>query len=142
MKIKGKVIDKSNSETMFGVNVYLSDKNGIVSSSPNNGVATDPDGRYVLNNIKKGDYITISYIGYKSQTIKIDPPSASTVSMNFNFYLVPDATNIEEFTVVAEKDKPVEIVAKKDKNYTPYIVGGIAVLTIIGGYITYKKLKN
>jgi len=133
MKIIGTVVDKQG---LFGANVFVSDKNGKLLSPPN-GKATDPDGKYELNNINEGDYITASSIGYATKTHQVQD-----VGGVVNFVLKPTTTQLEEFTVIEEIDKP-NLMARKDKrNYTPYIIGGISLLVLIGGYFTYKKFKG
>ena len=72
MKLIGRVENDSNAELMFGANVFVSDKNGKVLSPPN-GVATDPDGKYELNNVNIGDYVSVSSIGFKTATYKVPP---------------------------------------------------------------------
>ena len=41
----------------------------VVVKGTTNGVITDFDGNFTLNNVKKGDVIQISYVGYKTQEI-------------------------------------------------------------------------
>jgi hypothetical protein len=145
MDVKGKVIDNSNNEPMFNANVYVSDKNGkVLSGSPSHGSATDFDGKFKLSGVPTdGVYVTASSVGFGKKTEFLNP-SAQIRSMNLNFRLSPTTEQLPEFTVVAEKDEPTQILAREDKkrNWTPYIIGGVSLLVLIGGYFTYKKLKG
>lgn len=62
--ISGKIKDKSNSEDLPGVIIYISDLK--------TGTSTDINGKYKIENIKSGTYLlNVSYIGYKSIIKKI-----------------------------------------------------------------------
>ena len=41
----------------------------VVVKGTTNGVITDFEGKFSLNNVKKGDILQISYVGYKSQEV-------------------------------------------------------------------------
>lgn len=57
---KGTVKDASG-EPVIGATIRIDGKTG--------GTVTDLDGNFVLNNLAKGAKLTITYVGYKSQTI-------------------------------------------------------------------------
>lgn len=57
---KGVVTD-ANGEPIIGASVK------VIGTSA--GTVTDVDGKFSLPNLKKGDKIEISYVGYKSQTV-------------------------------------------------------------------------
>lgn len=57
---KGTVKDASG-EPIIGATIRIDGKTG--------GTVTDLDGNFVLNNLAKGAKLTITYVGYKSQTI-------------------------------------------------------------------------
>lgn len=57
---KGTVKDASG-EPIIGATIRIDGKTG--------GTVTDLDGNFVLNNLTKGAKLTITYVGYKSQTI-------------------------------------------------------------------------
>lgn len=57
---KGNVKD-SNGEPIIGATVKIEGKTG--------GTVTDLDGNFILDNVNSGAKITISSIGYKTQTI-------------------------------------------------------------------------
>ncbi len=56
--VSGTVLDKASGQPIPGVNVNV--------QGANNGVSTDFDGKFQLSNVKKGDQIVFSYIGYKN----------------------------------------------------------------------------
>ncbi len=55
----GLVMDEKG-EALIGVSIFIKE-------NPTNGTATDMDGRYKLFNIKKGETLVVSYIGFESQ---------------------------------------------------------------------------
>lgn len=57
---KGTVKDASG-EPIIGATIRIDGKTG--------GTVTDLDGNFVLNNLTKGAKLTITYVGYKAQTI-------------------------------------------------------------------------
>ena len=63
--IRGKVIDAVTKEPL---------ELAVIQSGHSSGnTLTDKDGRFILKNVSRTDSVTISYIGYASQTIKPDP---------------------------------------------------------------------
>jgi hypothetical protein len=136
MKVKGQVKD-GKGEGLFNVNVSITDANGRIMNPPQ-GMATDFDGFYEINNIN-GDYVTFSSVGYGKRIIPIktikNPPT-------LDLTLYQTSEQLPEFTVIAEKDEPSSLARKDKRNYMPYIIGGVSLLVLIGGYFTYKKLKG
>ena len=61
--IKGVVLDSSSGQAMAGVNVNI--------QGEKNGVSTDFDGKFQISNVKQGDKILVSFIGYKNEIITI-----------------------------------------------------------------------
>ena len=82
--VKGNVVD-SNGEAIIGANVVL--------LGTTNGTITDIDGNFVLNDIKKGDIIEISFIGYKSLKLTYN---GGTIKAT----LKEDSKALEEIVVV------------------------------------------
>ena len=60
--IKGKVLDVQG-ESIIGANVII--------KGTSNGVITDIDGNFTLDNVQVGSVIQISYIGYLTKEVKI-----------------------------------------------------------------------
>lgn len=82
--IKGTVTDSSG-EPVIGATV--------METGTQNGVVTDLDGNYTLQNVK-GKSITISYIGMKTQTLQID--GRSTI----NLVLEDESSSLNEVVVI------------------------------------------
>lgn len=79
--VKGTVVDE-NGDPIIGASVRISGKEGV-------GVITDINGNYTIS-APKGSKVTISYIGYVSQTVA---PGGRT-------QMKEDAQNLEEVVVV------------------------------------------
>ena len=70
----GVVVDDLG-ETVIGASVLV--------KGTSNGAVTDLDGKFSLSNVKKGDIIVISYIGFDTQEIKFEgQPLNVTMSEN------------------------------------------------------------
>ena len=82
--IKGTVVD-ANGEPIIGAS--------IMEDGTSNGTVTDLDGKFSLSNVK-GNNITVSYIGFKSQKLSIAGKST------FNVTLVEDNKTLNEVVVV------------------------------------------
>jgi len=85
--IKGVVTD-GNNEPLVGVNIYP-------KGAANEGTITDMDGLYQLS-VKPGSTLIVSYIGFKTQEIKLGKNKNQIV----NVVLEDDATQLEEVSVV------------------------------------------
>lgn len=70
MTIKGKVTDKVTQESLPGVSILV--------KGTTNGTATDFDGNYAIKNIKTGDVLVFSYLGYNT----VEKTIASTLEIN------------------------------------------------------------
>ena len=85
ISISGRVVDASG-EPVIGANVLV--------KGTTNGVITDIDGNYTLNNVPADALVTISYIGYQPLELK-------AVSRNLaNVVLKEDAEMLDEVVVV------------------------------------------
>ncbi len=85
-RVTGQVLDENN-EPLIGATV-------IVEGDPSRGTATDIDGNFSLQ-VKEGDVIKISYIGYHAQEVVITPQNNYTVCMT------PDTRMLTEVVVTA-----------------------------------------
>ena len=82
--IKGKVVSEADYEPIIGAT--------IVEKGTNNGTVSDLDGNFTLNVNNTKAQITVSYIGYITQSLNAAP--------NMQVILIEDAQNIEEVVVV------------------------------------------
>ena len=131
--INGTVLDQVSGQPIPGVNVNV--------QGATNGVSTDFDGKFQLSNIKKGDKIVFSFIGYKASVVTYDSQKSVMVS------LVEDENQLKEVVIqvgygtVKKKDATgaVTVLTAKDFNKGPVtsadqmIQGKVAGLQIING---------
>ena len=82
-KITGQVLEP-NGQAIIGAT--------ILEKGTTNGTITDIDGNFSLSNVKKGDVIEISFVGYITQTIKWD-------GTPINIILKEDTQTLEEVVV-------------------------------------------
>ena len=111
----GSVVDKTTGQPIPGVNVII--------QGSTSGAATDFDGKFQLVNVKKGDNIVFSFIGYKSETVVFNNQKTITVSIE------QDASQLKEVIVqvgygtVKKKDATgsVTTITTKDFNKGPVV---------------------
>lgn len=110
-KVKGVVTDEKG-EPLVGVTVKV--------KNSNKAVMTDLDGNYSLNDLKKGDVVELSYVGYAPKTVKIDNSGSYDVSMQ------EIASDLDDFVVVGYGSQKkvnltgaVSVVTAKDLNGRP-----------------------
>jgi TonB-linked SusC/RagA family outer membrane protein len=129
----GSVIDKTSGQPIPGVNVNV--------QGSATGASTDFDGKFVLSNVKKGDNVVFSYIGYKSETVVFNNQQSLIVALG------EDANQLKEVVIqvgygtVKKKDATgsVAVLTAKDFNKGPVtsadqmIQGKVAGLQIING---------
>ena len=73
MSVNGKVTDKTSQDPLPGVNVIL--------KGTSNGVITDFDGLYSISNVKSGDVLVFSFIGYNPKEITITTQTEVNVEL-------------------------------------------------------------
>lgn len=83
--ISGKVVDALGE--LAGVSVVV--------KGTGNGTITDMTGEFKLSGVKPGDVLQLSFIGYKTQQIKVGTQT------RFNITMVEDAQTLDEVQVVA-----------------------------------------
>ena len=71
--LKGVVLDGSSKQTLPGVNVLV--------AGTTNGTTTDFDGNFTLTNIKKGEKISFSYIGFTDETLIYENQKTITITL-------------------------------------------------------------
>lgn len=88
--IKGRVIDKSTGEPLFGVTVQV--------EGTTNGSVTDFDGNFIIATTPDADYnVVVKYVGFKTLTI---PCNAASRTLNVD--MQSDDIAVESVTVVAQ----------------------------------------
>ncbi|MFV5687096.1 SusC/RagA family TonB-linked outer membrane protein [Flavobacterium sp. ZT3R25] len=108
--LNGVVLDKASGQPIPGVNV------NVLGAA--NGVSTDFDGKYQLSNVKKGDKVVFSFIGYKNTVVNFDSQKSLNISLE------EDANQLKEVVVqvgygtVKKKDATgaVTVLTTKDFN--------------------------
>ena len=103
--VKGTVKD-ANGEPMIGV---------TIATGSGAGAVTDLDGNFTIQNASPSTVLNISYVGYKSQQVKVGSQS------NFNIVLQEDNTNLDEVVVIG-----YGTVKKRDLTGSVSSVGGDA----------------
>ena len=96
----------------------------VIVKGTTNGTMTDLDGHFTLDNVKKGDIIQISFIGYTSQDIPYTGQSEITV------ILVEDTQKLDEVVVTA-------VCMKRDKKALGY-----ALQEVISDELTKAGLQS
>ncbi len=113
--ISGKVYDNAG-VTLPGVSVRINGRN--------TGTTTDADGRFSLS-IQKGDALTFSFIGFITQTLKVNDDQYF-----LNISLVESSTNLQEIVVVSNGYQKInktvatgsfELVTAKDIEASPSV---------------------
>lgn len=113
-KLEGVVLDKSLGQPLPGVNVII--KGSSV------GISTDFDGKFTLKNLKEGDQILFSYLGFKEQTLTYSGQTSVTITME------EESSKLDEVVVVGygsvkKKDATgsVDLISSKDFNKGPVV---------------------
>jgi len=91
--INGVIKDESSNETLYGVNILVTDLNS--------GVVSNEYGFYSLKLPKGSHNLIISYIGYQEQSITIEIDRNST----FNFSLIESSENLEEIVITSDSQR-------------------------------------
>jgi hypothetical protein len=98
--IKGKVSDGKTNEPIISANVII--------TGTTNGSVTDLDGIYEIGGLEPGFYsITVSYLGYRSQTIT-EIQVTNSRPATYDFQLEEDDEMTEEVVVIASPFKKPE----------------------------------
>ena len=87
--ISGTVLDEFNAP-IPGANVFLKDRPGV-------GTVTNMDGKFTIKGAQMGDVITLSFLGYEKQEVRID---SRLDRKNAQFKLKPSTNTLEETVVV------------------------------------------
>lgn len=105
--LKGKVTDAETGDPIAFASVYLKGKTS--------GTTTDFEGNYLLNSSSIGDSLSVSYLGYTTQTKFL----AKTPEQTLNFQLWPVAFELGTFVFEAGENPAFDVirqaVAKRDE---------------------------
>ncbi|HFA47396.1 MAG TPA: carboxypeptidase-like regulatory domain-containing protein [Bacteroidetes bacterium] len=94
--VKGTVIDAGTKEPLIFVNVAF--------TGTNIGTETDIDGKFQLDSKYASGSITLSYVGYKTQTIAIEKNTRQKITVK----LVSNAIELKTATVTGKKRKRIK----------------------------------
>ncbi len=126
--IKG-IITGINHEPLFGASVSI--------KRTNTGTTTDTSGYFSIK-AKKGDILSISFIGYKTKEIKLADQIFVEVSLlashaNLDEIIVTGYTSqkVKEITGSVASVKPKDLVAVPAGQVEPMLQGRVAGLTVI-----------
>ena len=112
-KVSGFITDEETGEALIGANVFMAETG--------NGMSTDKNGYYVLQNIIPGSYnLIVSYIGYS--TLKKEITLAVNESIKLNLSLGIEAVEITEVEVSAEKLQRKNNIQPSRVNLSPRII--------------------
>ena len=93
-RISGFVTDSTSGESLPGANVFL--------QGTSLGMATDPNGLFVLEQIQPGDYtLVVSFLGFDTWKKKMSVKSGSDIRQNIA--LAPTSIGLNEVQVTGEK---------------------------------------
>ena len=111
--ISGFITDQENGEALIGANVFIQETG--------NGMSTDRNGYYVLQNILPGNYkLIVSYIGYT--TLKQEINIVENESIKLDLSLIIEALEINEVEVSAEKLQRKNNIQPSRVNLSPRVI--------------------
>lgn len=129
--VKGKVVD-ANGESIIGANVLV--------KGTTNGVITDVNGNYTLNNVPADAIVSISYIGY--QPLEFKAASKELVRV----VLREDSEMLDEVVVTAlgikREEKALGYSVQKIGDEEVQKVPGVDVATSLTGKVSGLLVKN
>lgn len=132
-KVEGTVLDEASGQPIPGVNVKI--------EGSTNSTSTDFDGKFNLTNVKSGDVLNISYVGYTTKNVTIGSQSSLTIKIK------EDANQLKEVVVqvgygsVKKKDATGNVTALSTKDFnkgpvtsaSEMITGRVAGMQVISG---------
>ncbi|TDP03816.1 SusC/RagA family TonB-linked outer membrane protein [Flavobacterium sp. 245] len=131
--LSGTVVDKATGQPIPGVNVNVQGSKA--------GTSTDFDGKFQLPNLKNGDKIVVSFIGYVSSTVTFSGQKNVSISLEEDTNQLKEVVVQVGYGTVKKKDATgaVTVLGAKDFNKGPVqsadqmIQGRVAGLQIING---------
>lgn len=131
--LNGVVVDKASGQPIPGVNVNIQ---GAI-----NGVSTDFDGKFQLTNLKSGNKVVFSFIGYANSEITYTNQKTVTISLQEDQNVLQEVVVQVGYGTVKKKDATgsVSQISSKEfnkgQNVTPesLISGRISGVNVTGG---------
>lgn len=106
--LKGVVLDGKTQQPMPSVSVAIEGTNTMT--------ATDFDGNFTLSNLKKGQKITFSFIGFTSQTLVYENQSSVTIRLQEDLQELKDVVVIG-YGAVKKKDATGSVTSISSKDF-------------------------
>ena len=114
--ISGKIIDKTNGETLIGATVQL--------EGTEIGSVTDFEGNFKLT-VKPGNYVLIvRYFGYETANITVDVKSDEITNVEYAMGEA-EALSLQQVVVTATADRSNDVVMNVELKNAAYIASGI-----------------
>ena len=111
--VSGFITDQETGEALIGANVFIQETG--------NGMSTDRNGYYVIQNINPGNYnLIVSYIGYNTSKKEINVTQNESIKMDLS--LAVEALEISEVEVSAEKLQRKNNIQPSRINLSPRIL--------------------
>ena len=111
--VSGFITDQETGEALIGANVFIQETG--------NGMSTDRNGYYVIQNINPGNYnLIVSYIGYNTSKKEINVTQNESIKMDLS--LEVEALEISEVEVSAEKLQRKNNIQPSTINLSPRII--------------------
>lgn len=107
--LEGVVLDSKSKQPIPGVNVVV--------QGASTGASTDFDGRFKLSNIKNGDKVVFSFIGYTSQTINFNGQKSISVALVEEANLLQEVVVQVGYGTVKKKDATGSVTTVTTKNF-------------------------
>lgn len=117
--VKGKVLDKQNSEPLGFVNVRITQK---ASGAFVGGGMTDSEGNFTVKNLKNGAYVlTLTLVGYKEETRDFELTADSPKRTFTRIYMSENRNELAGVTITGQKSTMKLEVDRKSFDVTQLI---------------------
>lgn len=117
--VKGKVLDKQNSEPLGFVNVRITQK---ASGAFVGGGMTDSEGNFTVKNLKNGAYVlTLTFVGYKEETRDFELTADSPKKTFTRIYMSENRNELAGVTITGQKSTMKLEVDRKSFDVTQLI---------------------
>jgi TonB-linked SusC/RagA family outer membrane protein len=107
--VKGTVLDSGSGQSISGVNINI--------QGASNGVSTDFDGKFQIPNVKPGDKIVFSFVGYKNEIVTFNNQKTLTVSLTSEANQLVEVKIQVGYGTVKRKDATGAVVALGSKEF-------------------------